>query len=168
MYHPIIFHLCNVKEVSHLIIFHLCNVKEVAPSKWLIYKVLISLLFYFWSWLHNRAKLHDEEPCVNVFTRSGTTTSEDKGKKLDNEILIRKSHKKKEELNLQCEKDTFVEVKKGFAEASTSTSSRTMDVARVDEEIKPFLQACIKLLHNKKAVENLQALIDNCAEKEQP
>ena len=37
-----------------------------------------------------------------------------------------------------------------------------------DEEIKPFLQACIKLLHNKKAVENLQALIDNCAEREQP
>ena len=43
-----------------------------------------------------------------------------------------------------------------------------MKEAGVDEEIKPFLQACIKLLCKKKVVENLQALIDNYVEKEQP
>ena len=37
----------------HPIIFHSCNVLEVAPSKWLISKALISLFFYFWSWFHN-------------------------------------------------------------------------------------------------------------------
>ena len=39
MYHPRIFHSCNVLEVS--------------PLKWLISKALISLFFYFWSWFHN-------------------------------------------------------------------------------------------------------------------
>ena len=40
-------------KLYHPIIFHLCNVLEAAPSKWLISKALISLFFYFWSWLHN-------------------------------------------------------------------------------------------------------------------
>ena len=40
-------------HLYHPRIFHLCNVLEVAPSKWLISKALISLFFYFWSWLHN-------------------------------------------------------------------------------------------------------------------
>ena len=39
-------------KLYHPRIVHLCNVLEVSPSKWLISKVLISLFFYFWSWLH--------------------------------------------------------------------------------------------------------------------
>lgn len=35
---------------------------------------------------------------------------------------------------------------------------------KADEAIKPFLQACMKLLCNQKAVENIQALIDNYVE----
>ena len=35
-------------------------------------------------------------------------------------------------------------------------------------ELKVLLQACIKLLRNKKVVENLETLIDNCIEKDQP
>ena len=41
---------CNL---YHPRIVHSCNVLEVAPLKWLIYKALISLFFYFWSWFHN-------------------------------------------------------------------------------------------------------------------
>ena len=40
-------------HLYHPRIVHLCNVKVVTPSKWLIYKALISLFFYFWSWFHN-------------------------------------------------------------------------------------------------------------------
>ena len=40
-------------HLYHPRIFHLCNVKEVSPSMWLIYKALIFLFFYFWSWFHN-------------------------------------------------------------------------------------------------------------------
>ena len=43
--------------MDHLRIVHLCNVLEVGPSKWLISKALISLFFYFWSWLHNSGGL---------------------------------------------------------------------------------------------------------------
>ena len=34
---------------------------------------------------------------------------------------------------------------------------------KADEEVKPFLQACLKLLRNPTAVENLEALIDSYA-----
>lgn len=39
---------------------------------------------------------------------------------------------------------------------------------KAEEEFKLFLQACMKLLCNKKAVENLQALIDNCTRNFDP
>ena len=34
---------------------------------------------------------------------------------------------------------------------------------KIEEGVEPFLQACLKLLHNPQAVENLQALMHNCA-----
>ena len=34
---------------------------------------------------------------------------------------------------------------------------------KIDEGVKPFLQACMKLLHNPKVIENLQALMNSCA-----
>ena len=40
-------------HLYHPRIIHLCNVLEFSPSKRLIYKAFISLLFYFWSWFHN-------------------------------------------------------------------------------------------------------------------
>jgi len=81
--------------------------------------------------------------------------------------LIWKSSIKKESLDLQKDKETFIEARKDFTkgEASTSKAPKTQ---RTDDEVKPFLQACMKLLRNQKAVENLQALIDNCVEKANP
>lgn len=37
-----------------------------------------------------------------------------------------------------------------------------------DEAVKPFLQACMKLLCNQKAMDNLQALIYSCVENVSP
>lgn len=38
----------------------------------------------------------------------------------------------------------------------------------MNDEVKPLLQACMKLLHNHKVVENIQALIDSYIEKINP
>lgn len=115
-----------------------------------------------------KAETHEEDPSVNVVTRSSVATNEDKGENLNAAIWIRKAPEKKYGFYLQCAKDTFVEAWKGFAEGSALTSGRPMKEAGVDDEIKSFWQACIKLLRNKKVVENLQAMIDNYTEKEQP
>ena len=35
---------------------------------------------------------------------------------------------------------------------------------RLREEIRPFIHACIKLLRNQQAIENVQALLNGCTE----
>ena len=56
---------------------------------------------------------------------------------------------------------------KDFAAPGASTSKSIIEPKMYDE-VKPFLQACIKLLCNHKAVDNLQAWIDSCAKKGVP
>ena len=51
-----------------------------------------------------RAELREEEPSVNIATRSGAITGEGKGKKPDTDLWIRKAPKNKEGLNLKREK----------------------------------------------------------------
>ena len=51
--HGLLFIEMRFCHLYHPRIAHLCNVLEVSPLKWLISKALISLFFYFWSWLHN-------------------------------------------------------------------------------------------------------------------
>lgn len=115
-----------------------------------------------------RTENHEEDPSVNVVTVSGVTTNEDKGNKISIDVWMHKSLENKEVFNLQCTKYAFIEAQKEFAEGSTSTSGRTLKAVGGDEEIKPFLQECINLLRTNKAIEKLQELIYNCAEKEQP
>ena len=45
--------------MNHPIIVHLCNVKEVAPSKRLNSKALIYLFYLFLSWFHNSTSVED-------------------------------------------------------------------------------------------------------------
>ena len=62
------------------------------------------------------------------------------------------------------DKETFVEAWRDMAKEEAYTSKGMVDIT-IDEAVKPFLHACMKLQHNQKAVENLQGLIDSCAEK---
>ena len=64
-------------------------------------------------------------------------------------------------MDLKKEKEAFITACKDFAEAEASTSQLPKDL-KEDEGVKPFLQACMKLLCNLRAMENLQALIDSC------
>ena len=89
------------------------------------------------------------------------------GEKTATEPLIRQEVIKKEGLDLKKEKETFVAANKDFAKVEASTSQPPGDL-KADEEVKPFLHACMKLLRNPKAMENLQASIDSCVEQPSP
>ena len=78
------------------------------------------------------------------------------------EPLIQKAAIKKEGLDLQKEKETFVIDQQDFAKAEASTSQAPANL-KAEDEVKPFLQVCMKFLRSQRAVENLQALIDSCA-----
>lgn len=108
-----------------------------------------------------KAELRDKYPRLNVITHSGMATG-GPGEKTTIEPLIRPAVRKQERLDLKKEKETFVTACKDFAEVEASTSQQPEDF-KVDEEVEPFLQACMKLLYNPKAMEHLQALIDSCA-----
>lgn len=59
-----------------------------------------------------------------------------------------------------------MEVKKRFTEASTS-GSQDKPVEEMDPcMITTFLETCMKLLHDSKAVKGLQELINRCASKD--
>ena len=48
----------------------------------------------------------------------------------------------------------FIATRKDFVEVEAATAQPPANL-KVDEEVEPFLQACMKLLHNPKAMENL-------------
>lgn len=64
-----------------------------------------------------------------------------------------------------------MEAKKKFAETSTSGRKEKMSETSMTQELDPlvlatFLNTCMKLLSDKKAVEGLQELINKCENKE--
>lgn len=69
-----------------------------------------------------RDEPREEDPTVNIVLRSEMTTSEDKGKKLEESEWACKGLEKEVSFDLECAKETLMEVKKSFAEASTSGS----------------------------------------------
>ena len=73
--------------------------------------------------------------------------------------------------DLNHDKETFMEAKKSFAEASTSGGQEKTPETSATQEADPsilttFLKTCMKLLRDKKAVEGLQKLINKCTNKE--
>ena len=77
------------------------------------------------------------------------------GETIATETLIWQEVIKQEGLDLKKEKETFVTARKDFAEVEASTSQSTEDL-KADEEVKPFLQECMKLLRNPKDVGNIR------------
>jgi len=69
-----------------------------------------------------RSKPHEEDPNMNMMLRSGATTGENKGKQPEEDTWVRKAPIKETKLELERAKETFMEAKKSFAEASTSVS----------------------------------------------
>ena len=107
------------------------------------------------------------EPCeedinVNIMLRSGFTTWDDKGKQPEESTWVCKAPTKELEFDLERTKETLMEAKGSFYIASTSGSK-----GRLEPEMDPlmltmFLDTCMKLLHDSKAIKGLQELITRC------
>jgi len=69
-----------------------------------------------------KAKPHMEDPNVNMMLQSGTTIGEDKGKQPEADAWVCKAPPKQPDFDLEHTKETFIEAKKNFTEASTSES----------------------------------------------
>lgn len=66
-----------------------------------------------------RAEPCEKDPNVNIVLCSGMTIGEDKGNQLGENEWVPKALEKEDVFNLEQAKETFMEVKKSFAEAST-------------------------------------------------
>lgn len=97
---------------------------------------------------------------MNIVLRSGITTHDDKGKQLEEDEWVHKAPKKEVGFDLNCSKETFMEAKKSFPEASTSGSQDKMQETGTPAEVDlsvltTFLKTCIKLLRGSKAVKGM-------------
>jgi len=109
-----------------------------------------------------RVDSREEDPKVNIMLQSGTTTSEDKGKQPAEDEWVRKAREKETKFDLECTKETFMEAKKSFAEASTS-GGQEKPIEEMDPSmITMFLETSMKLLCDSKAAKGLHELINRC------
>lgn len=117
-----------------------------------------------------RAEPHKEERNIYIVTRSGIAIGEDKGKKLETEGWVHNAVEKGVGFNLSQAKETFMEAKNSFVEASTSRIHKKSGGNNEAQVVDPllfaiFINTCIKLLQDIKAIEGLQELTNNCTRK---
>jgi len=62
---------------------------------------------------------------------------------------------KEVEFDLECIRETFMEAKKSFTDASTSGSKDRSDLEMDPSMLTMLLETCMKLLHDSKAVKGL-------------
>ena len=109
-----------------------------------------------------KAEPHEVELSINVITRSSMATG-GSTERAEMESLIHKVATKPKGMAFQKEKETSVASRKHCAKNETSAPN-----SGIEDEVKPFLQVCMKLLHNQQVVENLQAILDGCTGKVDP
>jgi len=115
-----------------------------------------------------RSESCEEDPNVNMVLRSGATTGQDKDKQPEEDTWVRKAPTKEPEFDLELAKETFMEAKTSFAEASTS-GSKDQPETRMDPFMRTtFLETCMKFLRDNKPVRGLQELITRCAGSGEP
>jgi len=106
-----------------------------------------------------KSKLREEDPNVNTVLRSGIATGDDKGK---HSTWVRIAPAKEVEFDLEHAREAFMEAKKSFAEASTSGSKDNPELEMDPSMLTTFLETCMKLLRDSKAVKVLQEIINRC------
>ena len=92
-----------------------------------------------------RVEPRKEDQSINIMLRSGMTTSTDKGKQFEEEGWVYKALKKEAGFDLDHAKETFMEAKKSFTEASTSGSRDKVQETNVPKRLIPLslLRFCI-------------------------
>lgn len=97
-----------------------------------------------------RTDSREEDPNVNMMLRSGMTMGNDKGKQPEESVWVRKAPTKEHEFDLECAKETFMEAKKSFTEASTLCSKDQLEPGMDPSMLITFLETCMKLLSDNK------------------
>ena len=69
---------------------------------------------------------------------------------------------------MEYAKETFMETKKSFTEASTSGSKDQLEPGMDPSMLTTFLEICMKFLRDNKAVKGLQELINRCTRSREP
>jgi len=118
-----------------------------------------------------RVEHREEDQSVIIVLRRGIIIGDDKGKQPEEDGWVHKVSEKEVGFDLAHANETFMESKKSFAEISTSRSHNKEQETNTPVEVDPsvlttFLETCIKLLHDRKAVEGLQKLINKSNSKE--
>jgi len=90
-----------------------------------------------------RVEPREEDPNVNIVLRCGMTVGEDKGKQPREGVWVYKALEKEVGFDLECAKETFMEVKKRFTEASTLGSQD-----KQSEEMDPSINVLVILLRD--------------------
>lgn len=96
------------------------------------------------------------------------TTEEDKGKQPKGSAWVHKAPTKEPEFDLERVKETFREAKNSFTEASNSGSKDQLEPGMGPSMLTTFLETCMNLLRDKKAVKGLQELITRCVGSREP
>jgi len=106
-----------------------------------------------------RFELREEDPNVNIVLWSGITIGDNKGKQLEDSTWVHKASMKEPEHT----KESFMEASKSFIDASTSRSKDRLEPEMDPSMLIMFLETCMKLLHEGKAVKGLQELVNKWA-----
>jgi len=90
-----------------------------------------------------RSELCEEDPNVNIVLRSGIAIGDDKGKKPKDSTWVRKAPMKEPEFDLECGKQTFMEARKSFDDASTLGSKDRPEPEMDPSMLITFLETCM-------------------------
>ena len=102
-----------------------------------------------------RSKPRKQDPNVNIVLQSGITTGEDKGKQPEDSTWVRKALTKELKFDFERAKETFMEARKSFIDASTSGSKDKPEPEMDPSMLTTFLETCMKLLCASKTVKGL-------------
>ena len=113
-----------------------------------------------------RTKPREEYQSVNIVLRSGIPTGDDKGKQPKESEWVWKAPENKVGFDLERMKETFMEVKKSFTKASNLGSQDKLFEEMDPSMLTTFLETCIKLLCDRKAMKSLQELINKYSDRD--
>ena len=102
-----------------------------------------------------RSELREEDPNVNIVLWSGIMMGDDKGKHPKDSTCVSKVPTKEEEFDLERAKETFMEAKKSFVDASTSGSKDRLEPEMDPSMLSTFLETYMKLMHDNKEVKGM-------------
>lgn len=87
---------------------------------------------------------------------------DDEGKQPEDNTWVHEALVKEAQFDLEHAQETFMEDKKSFANSFTLGRKDRLEPEMEPSMLMMFLEACMKLLHDSKAIKGLQELINRC------